>query len=344
MVSEALLLTRLESLAVVTKSSARPAFVLQSWKSGFHIGTICAVTSDPAQRRRWESTQRFAIQKHKAFRSHTHTHTHLQIRETENMLAQVDSAHMHTNCYFSFVNPPGQKLHMQAFCCLTGAGQTWPGELRIFATHTQGLMISLCKGRRTWSIYCHRPRERERESVCVCGGEICCALWEMGVGIRHNCRMTFCSERFPHRSRGKQRRITQCKRYSTLITVFHVSTRKGTVLCARVCVCVCVCVHAQRRHRLSKTSASAQKKKKNNNLLLSISDSEIVPPLFCTFTLRMHACSCVRVHVTLSCTHRIVWLTTSAIRDNARSDVQCAEYVLMFVCWVRGGEGRIVQK
>lgn len=51
------------------------------------------------------------------------------------MLAQVGNAHMHTNCYFSFTDPLGQKLHMQAFCCLTGAGQTWLGDLRIFATH-----------------------------------------------------------------------------------------------------------------------------------------------------------------------------------------------------------------
>lgn len=35
-----------------------------------------------------------------------------------------------------------------------------------------------------------------------------------------------------------------------------------------------------------------------------------------------------------------VWLTVSAIHNNAQSDVQCAEYVLMFVCLVskRGGE------
>ena len=155
------------------------------------------------------------------------------------MLAQVDSAHMHTNCYFSFVNPPGQKLHMQAFCCLTGAGQTWPGELRIFATHTHT----------AWWSHCVREGEHEvfvatgpRESVCVCvgGGGICCALWEMGVRIRHNCRMTFCSERFPHPSRGKQRRITQCKPYST--QSFMWAPGKG--LCCvlggvRVCVCTC---------------------------------------------------------------------------------------------------------
>ena len=118
---------------------------------------------------------------------------------------------------------------------------------------------------------------------------------------------------------------------------------RDCAVCQGVCVCVCVYMHNEdtdyQRHLPLR-----KKKKTKNNLLLSISDSEIVPPLFCTFTLRMHACSCVRVHVTLSCTHRIVWLTTSAIRDNARSDVQCAEYVLMFVCWVRGGEGRIVQK
>lgn len=36
-----------------------------------------------------------------------------------------------------------------------------------------------------------------------------------------------------------------------------------------------------------------------------------------------------------------VWLNTSAIQDNARSDVQCAEYVLMFVCLASEGEGRI---
>lgn len=120
----------------MTKSAVWPAFVLQSWKSGFHIGTICAVASDPAQRRRLESTQRFTIQKHKAFQAHTH----LQIRETENMLAQVGNTHMHTNCYFLFGSPSGQKLHMRVFCCLTGAGQTWLGELRIFAhthIHTQ---------------------------------------------------------------------------------------------------------------------------------------------------------------------------------------------------------------
>lgn len=35
-----------------------------------------------------------------------------------------------------------------------------------------------------------------------------------------------------------------------------------------------------------------------------------------------------------------VWLTVSAIHNNTQSDVQCAEYVLMFVCLVskRGGE------
>lgn len=61
--SEAVLLTWLESLAVMTKTSVWLVFVLQSWKSGFHIGTICALTSDPSQRRRIESTRRFAIQK-----------------------------------------------------------------------------------------------------------------------------------------------------------------------------------------------------------------------------------------------------------------------------------------
>lgn len=35
------------SLAAGTKSSLWSAFVLQSWKSRFHIGTICASTSDP---------------------------------------------------------------------------------------------------------------------------------------------------------------------------------------------------------------------------------------------------------------------------------------------------------
>lgn len=39
-----------------------------------------------------------------------------------------------------------------------------------------------------------------------------------------------------------------------------------------------------------------------------------------------------------------VWMTTSAIHNNPRSDVQCAEYVLMFVCLLGEGEGRIVQK
>ena len=34
-------------LPVVTKTSLWSAFVLQSCKSGFHIGTICALTSDP---------------------------------------------------------------------------------------------------------------------------------------------------------------------------------------------------------------------------------------------------------------------------------------------------------
>lgn len=33
-----------------------------------------------------------------------------------------------------------------------------------------------------------------------------------------------------------------------------------------------------------------------------------------------------------------VWLNTSAIHNNARSDVQCAEYVLMFVRLVSEGE------
>lgn len=61
--SEAVLLTWLESLAVMTKTLVRPVFVQQSWKSGFHIGTICAVTSDPAQRQRIERACRFVIQK-----------------------------------------------------------------------------------------------------------------------------------------------------------------------------------------------------------------------------------------------------------------------------------------
>lgn len=39
-----------------------------------------------------------------------------------------------------------------------------------------------------------------------------------------------------------------------------------------------------------------------------------------------------------------VWLSTSATHNNPRSDDQCAEYVLMFVCLVSEGEGRIVQK
>lgn len=212
----AVLLTWLGSLAVGTKSSVWPAFVLQSWKSGFHIGTICAVPSDPAQRRRLESTQRFAIQKHKAFQSQTHP----QNKETENMLTQVDDAHMHTNCYFSFFNPAGQKLHMQAFCCLTGAGQTWLGEQRISATHTDWWSHSL---RGTWSIYCHGAK---KECASAGGGGICCALWEMGVGIRHSSCMAFCFVQFQQRSWRKQRRITQCKCYSTLITVLYVHTRE----------------------------------------------------------------------------------------------------------------------
>lgn len=75
------------------------------------------------------------------------------------------------------------------------------------------------------------PQGQERVCVCVWegegvrggggasawGGGICCALWEMGVEIRHSCCMTFCSVQFPHRSQRKQRRVTQCC-YSTLIS------------------------------------------------------------------------------------------------------------------------------
>lgn len=159
---EAMLLTWLGPLAVMTKSSVWPAFVQQSWKNSFHIGTICALTFDPAQRRRLESTQRFATQKHKAFQAHTCP----QIRKTDNMLAQVGNAHMHTNCYFLFVSPRGQKLHMQMFCCLTGAGQTWLEELRIFATHTRTdrwshsvkeseheVFVATRPGKRVWDIH-----------------------------------------------------------------------------------------------------------------------------------------------------------------------------------------------
>lgn len=81
--------------AVMTKSSAWPAFVLQSWKSSFHIGTICTVTSDPAQRRRRESTRRFALQKHKAF----HSDLVDVCEQTENTLAQVNGAHTHTHTH-----------------------------------------------------------------------------------------------------------------------------------------------------------------------------------------------------------------------------------------------------
>lgn len=66
------------------------------------------------------------------------------------------------------------------------------------------------------------------------------------------------------------------------------------------------------------------------------------------FTLCMHACSCESAcplsqeHTLMHSLH--VWMTTSAIHNNPRSDVQCAEYVLMFVCaWlvrVRGGYSR----
>lgn len=39
--------------------------------------------------------------------------------------------------------------------------------------------------------------------VCVrgisIGGGICFALWEMEVGIKHSCRMSFHSAQFPHR-------------------------------------------------------------------------------------------------------------------------------------------------
>lgn len=38
------------SAAVTTKTTVWLVFVLQGWKNGFHIGTICAATSDSAQR------------------------------------------------------------------------------------------------------------------------------------------------------------------------------------------------------------------------------------------------------------------------------------------------------
>lgn len=114
-----------------------------------------------------------------------HTSTNKRERKKKNMLAQVDNTHMHTNCFFSFINPLGQKLHMQAFYCLTGAGQTWLGDLRIFATHThtQWLVITLCKGRRTWSICRHRAKTAEKG---VGGKSLLCFVgrWE---GTRHRC-------------------------------------------------------------------------------------------------------------------------------------------------------------
>lgn len=204
--SVAVLLTWLGSLAVMTKTSVWPVFVLQSWKNGFHIGTICTVASDPVQRRQIESTQRFAIQKHKAFQAQAD----LQIWETKNMLAQVDDAHMQTNCYFFIRQPCGPKItHASILLSDGGRADLAGGAENICNTYTHRLVISLCKSRWAWNICCRRAK-----CVWVCGtstwgGGICCALWEMGVRIRHSCCMTFCSVQFPHQSWRKQRRITQ---------------------------------------------------------------------------------------------------------------------------------------
>lgn len=66
------------------------------------------------------------------------------------MLAQVDGAHMHTNCYFWFVKPSRPKItHACVLLSDGGRADLAGGAENIFNTYTHGLMISLCKGRRT---------------------------------------------------------------------------------------------------------------------------------------------------------------------------------------------------
>lgn len=156
--------------------------------------------------------------------------------------------------------------------------------------------------------------------------------------------MTFCSVQFPHESWGKQRRIMQCPCYSTLIAVFHVNTGKMIAVCAGLCACTMDTQHIQKRIAFAQYNLLLSNSLIQKNVLMKRKGAPTV--FFFTFT-----CANVHenVHVayqpnTLLCTFFHVWVTTFAIRHKPQSDVQCAEYVLMFVCLVSVGKARIVQK
>lgn len=223
--------------------------------------------------------------------------------------------------------PSGPKLHMQAFCRLMGAGQTWLGELRIFATHTHTDWWAHSV-RRTWSICCHRAK---RVCASAWGGGICCMLWEMGVGIRHSCCMTFCLV-------VSTQVLEKTKKNYAMQMLLNPDYSLLCKLQGKYCT-VCQGVYVYQEYT-----------KYQKHLLLHKKIFFSRPHWFrkCLYSFVLSLCACMNVHMwkcmppyqrnTLHYLH--VWLTTSAIHNNPRSDVHV---LCMFWClcaWlarVRGG-------
>lgn len=101
------------------------------------------------------------------------------------MLAQVDDAHMQTNCYFFIRQPCGPKItHASILLSDGGRADLAGGAENICNTYTHRLVISLCKSRRTWSICCHGAKwvcvGHQHEGV---GFVVLCGRWELELDI-----------------------------------------------------------------------------------------------------------------------------------------------------------------
>lgn len=100
------------------------------------------------------------------------------------MLAQVDDAHMHTNCYFFVRQPSGPKItHASVLLSDGGRADLAGGAENICNTYTHRLVISLCKANMKYLL----PRG-PRESVCVhqregVGFVVLCGRWEWELDI-----------------------------------------------------------------------------------------------------------------------------------------------------------------
>lgn len=173
-----------------TKSSVWPAFVLESWKTSFHIGTICTLTSDPAQRwgrvRGGGGGRESEREKNRAprdllTRNTKHSRQAHSYTETENMLAQADDAHMHTNCYFFAHQTCGPEItHASVLLSDRGWADLAEGSWECLQ-HAHRLVISPRKRRRTWSICCYGARRAA--GGWVGGGELVCVGRELDISV-----------------------------------------------------------------------------------------------------------------------------------------------------------------